>query len=196
MRKQGVWLSFILLLPASKLSAQANPLKLCVSQDDEGYDALRLARELSSRKLRSGAPFTMVAITEKALSAEDEHKLADPATPYVRILLTEKAAKARSAKLESLGCDYDIKVRYHESADNFDTNSPAGLPSPSPGLPAIPLSGDRTTVGYELRKAGSKKVLARATAPPQTVFVRQGGRVFNPYSLFADQIVKKLDGIT
>jgi len=52
--------------------------------------------------------------------------------------------------------------------------------------------GDRTMVGYELRKAGAKKMLARAAAPPLTVFVRQERRVFNPYSLFADQIQHQL----
>jgi hypothetical protein len=195
MRKHRIWLSFVLLLLASNLSAQANRLKVCVSQDGEGNDALRLARELSARKLDGGPPLTIVAITEKALSAEEEHKLTDSATPFVRILLTEKTAETRSARLESLGCDYNIKVWYHESADNFDANSPAGLPSPSPGLPSVPLSGDRTTVSYELRKAGNKRVLARASAPPLTVFVRQGRRVFNPYSLFADQIIKKFNSL-
>src|SRR5947209_15487773 len=55
------------------------------------------------------------------------------------------------------------------------------LPSPMEGA-APPPMGDRTMVGYELRKAGAKKMLARAAAPPLTVFVRQGRRVFNPYS--------------
>jgi len=68
------------------------------------------------------------------------------------------------------------------------------LPSPMEGA-APPPMGDRTMVGYELRKAGAKKMLARAAAPPLTVFVRQGRRVFNPYSLFADQIAKKLNSI-
>jgi hypothetical protein len=179
MRAHSLWLSFVLLFAAPQFSAQASPLKVCVSQDGEGYDALQLARELSTRKLQSGASLSMVATTEKALSAEEEHKLTNPETPFVRVLLTEKTAKARSAEVERLGCDYNIKVWFHES-----------LPSLMEG--AAP-PGDRTTVSYELRKAGSKKVLARAAAPPLTVFVRQERRVFNPYSLFADQILKKLN---
>src|SRR2546429_6062709 len=50
------------------------------------------------------------------------------------------------------------------------------LPSPMEGAAPPPMD-DRTMVGYELRKAGAKKMLARAAAPPLTVFVRQGRRV-------------------
>lgn len=193
MRTHILSLSIIPLFAASGLPAQTNALKLCISQDAKGYDALRLARELSSRRLEGGISLTVVAITEKLLSADDEQVLGfTSATPFARVLFTEKTAKAQSAQLEQLGCDYGIKVWYHESADNFDTNSPAGLPGPFPG-PTIPLSGDRTTVTYELRKAGSRKIVARASAPPLTVYVRQGRRVFNPYQLLANQIVKKLD---
>jgi hypothetical protein len=143
--------------------------------------------------LGSGTPLAVVAITGKVLSAPEEQKLADSGSPFVRVLITEKNARVRSAEIERIGCDYDIRVSYHESADNFDANSPAGIPSSTPGSPRIEPSGDRETVGYELRKSGSKKVLARAIAPPLTVYIRQGRRVFNPYILFADQIVKKLN---
>lgn len=193
MRMRSLYLSFVLLFTTSGLSAQTNPLKLCVSQDAEGYDALRLARELSLRALKGGTTLAVVAITGKALTPEEEKRRTDAGASYVRVLLTERRAKVRSAQIERLGCDYDIKVWYHESADNFDANSPAGIPSPAPGAPDVPPSGDRTTVGYELRKAGSNKVIARASAPPRTVYVRQGRREFNPYPLFANQIVKKLD---
>jgi hypothetical protein len=196
MRRRCVWLGFFLVFGVPGIHAQVNPLKVCVSQYDEGKDALRLARELSSRKLGSGTPFAVVAITGKVLAAPEEQKLADQGAPVVRVLLTEKSAKVRSAEIERLGCDYDIQVSYHESADNFDANSPAGIPSPAPGSPRIEPSGDRETVGYELRKTGSKKVIARAVAPPLTVYVRQGRRVFNPYILFADQIVKKLNSVS
>ena len=198
MRKRWLCLSFILLLGGSRLSAQANPLKICVSESGEGYDALRLAGELSSRKMQSGAALAVVAITEKALSAEEERKLANPAAPFVHVLVAEKSAQARDFEVERLGCGYDVKVWYHESADAFDTNSPANLPSaPAPprGSRGDFIMGDRAAVGYEMRKAGSKKVLVKASAPPLTVFVKQEHRVFNPFSSFADQIVKKLDGV-
>ena len=193
MRTRRLYVSFFFLFATSGISAQSNPLKICVSQDDEGYDALRLARELSSRKLKNGAAFAVVAITGKVLSAEEEQKLTHPGLPFVRILLTERSAKERSSQIERLGCDYNIKVSYHQSADDFDANSPAGIPSPAAGAPDIPPSGDRTMIGYELRKSGSKKILARASAPPRTVYVRQGRREFNPYPLFANQIVNKLE---
>lgn len=180
-----LWLSFILLLPASGLSAQTSSLKVCVSQDAKGYDALRLARELSSRKLESDASLAVVVMTGKALSAEDEKVLGlTSAPPFTRVLFTEKTAKARKAQLEQLECGYRIEVWYHERVDIFNPDS-----SPTPGNPA----GDQTRVGYELRKTGNNRVLVRASLPPLTVYVKQGRRVFNPYSLFADQIVKKLN---
>jgi hypothetical protein len=195
MRKRFVWLGLILILRASGLAAQANPVKVCIIELDEGYDALRLARQLSSRKLESGAPLVVVAITGKELSAKEEQDLAAPGTPFVRVLATEKNAKDWDAEVERLRCDYNIRVSYHESADSFDSSSLACLPNPAPRSPSIPPSGDRTKVGYELRKAGSRKVIARAVAPPLTVYVRQGRREFNPYILFADQIVKKLNRV-
>jgi hypothetical protein len=184
----SLWLSFILLFEAPGLSGQSNPVKVCVSQEAEGYDALRLARELSSRKLESGASLTVVAITGKALSAEDEQVLGlTPGTPFARVVFTEKTAKARTAQLEQLGCGYSIKVWYHERVDIFNPDS-----SPAPGTPV----GDRTRVGYELRKTGNNRVLVRASLPPLTVYVKQGRRVFNPYPLFANEIVKTLDRVS
>ena len=194
MRRHSLWLGFILFLSASGLSAQKGPLKVCVSQDGEGYDAFRLARQLSARKLKSGASLAVVAITGKALSAKEEHDLADPATPFVRVLLLEWTDKSRDAALERLGCEYNIKIWYHESADSFDANAPAGVPSPGPGSPKVPPTGDQTSVGYELRKAGNKKVIAGGTAPPGGVYARTGAPKSDPYLLFANQIVKKLNG--
>jgi len=173
MRKHCLCLSFILISAASQLSAETNPLKVCVWQDDEGYDAFRLARQLASRKLDSGASLALVVITGKVLGIKEEQRLADPATPFARVVQKEQTAKARSAEVERLGCDYAIMVWYHEGAGRFD----------------------QTSVGYKLRKAGSKKVLAGASAPPFTVFVRQGRWVFDPYLLFANQIVKKLNSL-
>jgi hypothetical protein len=187
MRKHHLWLCIILLFAAPELSAQTSLLKVCVSQDGEGYDALRLARELSSRKQESGSPIAVVAITGKVLSAREERELADPSSPFERVLLKGQTSKARSDDIERLGCEYNIQVWHLESAAAIDVNGTADNPSTIQGVPE--------TVSYELRKAGSKKVLARGVAPPRTVFVKQGRRVFNPYPLFADQIVKKLNSI-
>lgn len=182
------WLSFILLFEAPGLSGQSNPVKVCVSQEAEGYDALRLAQELSSRKLESGASLAVVVMTGKALSAEDEKVLGlTSGLPFTRVLFTEKTAKARNAQLEQLGCGYSIKVWYHERVDIFNPDS-----SPTPGNPA----GDRTRVGYELRKTGNNRVLVRASLAPLTVYVKRGRRVINPYPLFANQIVKTLDHVS
>jgi hypothetical protein len=195
MRKHHLWLCFILLFAAPELSAQTSLPKVCVSQDGEGYDALRLARELSSRKLESGTPLAVVAMTRKVLSSQEEQELADRTSLFVRVLLKEQTAKARSDEIERLACDYNIQVWHHESAASLDVNGTADNPSTAPGVAGGPSTSDPETVSYELRKAGSKKVLAQGLAPPRTVFVRQGHRVFNPYPLFADQIVKKLNSV-
>lgn len=189
MRIYSLWLGFV-LLAASSVFAQSNSLKACISQDGEGSDALRLAGELSSRKLKSGASVIVVATTGKGRSVGGERNLAQTQS---RVALLDKTEKAR-AEIEQLRCDYNIKVFYHERlAEIFDANSPADIPGSVSATLGPQPNEDRTTVSYELRKAGSKKILARASAPPLTVYVRQGRRVFNPYSLFADQILKKLD---
>jgi len=121
----------------------------------------------------------------RRLSAEDEQVLGlTSGARFARVLFTEQNAKARSAQLEQLGCDYSIKIWYHERVDIFGADS-----SPTLGIPV----GDRTRAGYELRKTGKNRVLARSSAPHVTVYVRQGRRVFNPFPLFANEIVKKLD---
>jgi hypothetical protein len=195
MRKRLVWLGFVLIFQTSGLAAQVNPVKVCVSQYDEGYDALRLGRQLSLRKLESGAPLVVAAITGKELSAKEEQDLAAASTPYVRVLVTEKNARVRDAAVERLGCDYIVQVSHEESVNKFDENSPARMQNSSPehSIPEQPDIRDR--IEYKLRKAGSKKVLARDTERPRTVFVRQRGLVFDPYILFADQIVKKLNRV-
>jgi hypothetical protein len=196
MRKRLVWLGFVLIFGASGLYAQVKPLKVCIYQYDEGYDALRLARQLSSRKLESGAPLAVAAITGKELSFKEEQNLAAPSIPFVRVLVTEKNARVWDAELERLGCDYIVQVSNEESINKFDKNFPAGMQNSSPehSIPEQPDIGDR--IEYKLRKAGSKKVLARDTERPRTVFVRQRGLVFDPYILFADQIVKKLNRVS
>ena len=203
MRRRSLWLSFILLFPLSELSAQTNPPKVCVFGEAEGYSALRLGRELSSHKLASGASLAVVAITEKALSTEEERRLADPSAPFVRVLLTGRTAKDRSAEINRLACDYDIKVS--SMIDTFGSNSvpqdfqvglpqTTGLPPPQDGVD--PISHVDDSIHYELRKTGSKKVLASASAPPLTVHGRQKQGVLNPYALFANQIVKTLNRST
>jgi hypothetical protein len=184
-RRTLLAIASMLLWSAPALSAQAPRLKLCIWQDDEGYDALRLSRALSSQYLESGVSLSVVAITAKVLSADEERRLADSAIPFIRVLLTEKSAKERATHIEQLGCEYEIKMFFHESIEMANS----GQFGQAPGE-------DRTTVGYELRKAASKKLLQRSSLPPRTVYTRQGHRVFDPYALFAGQIVKKLDALS
>lgn len=191
MRIYPVWLIFLLLPVAPfSASAQTHSLSVCIAQDAEGYDALRLARQLSSRRLANGDSLSVVVITTKGLPAEEERVLTKQGIPFARVVLKDHTARGLKAENEKLGCDYEIKVWFHENVDDFDTNSPPGIPSPTTD---VPLVGDRTVIGYELRSTQTHKVLARGAAPPLTIYVRQGRRVFNPYPLFANQIMKELN---
>jgi hypothetical protein len=181
---------------SSMRSAQALPLRICVSQDGAGYDALHLARELSSRKQEIGSSVAVVAITGKTLSAREELEWAPQNSSFERVILKGQTSKDRSAEIEQVGCEYNVQVWRHEGAPAVDLmNGAAGSPNPAPRAAGVALPNDPETVSYELRRAGSKKVLSRAVAPPMTVFVKQGRRVFDPYSLFTGQIVKKLHNI-
>jgi hypothetical protein len=105
MRPKMPWLGLSLLFATSLASAQTKPLKVCVFQESEGYDAIRLAQQLTSRKLSDGASLAVVAITGKLLDAEWEHHLAAPEMPFTRVLFTDQTAKGRTAESGRLGCD-------------------------------------------------------------------------------------------
>lgn len=191
MRTDLIRFGVLFLLAASALRGQTRSRTLCVIQSGQGEDALRLARQLAGRKLSGRDTLEVIAITGKTLPADEEHDMTKQSVLFARVILANQTKKAIRAENERLGCDYDVKVWYHESADDFDANAPAGMPSPMANAPD-PM-GDRTVVAYELRDTRTNKVLAHAAAPPRTVYVRQGRRVFDPYPLFANQIVKKLD---
>jgi hypothetical protein len=161
------------------LSAAAEPraVRVCVVQEKEGlasppvpgYDASKLGEELSKRKLSDGTPVRGIAVSGKG-------------------------TKSLDALLERGACDYVVRIWRHENVDDSYVNSPAGLPSPAPmpGGAQPALAHDRYTVDFELRKEGGRKVIARATLPPPTIYAKQGHRLFMPYPLFATRIVAHL----
>lgn len=171
-------LSVILPLAALAVCAQTPSRTVCIMQNDEGYDALRLARQLVSRKLDNGSFLRVATITGKTLPP-DEERLATQGDPFTRVILADNNRKAERTETERLGCDYDVEVWYHESVD-IGGDVPSTVPDSMPAGPS-PI-GDRTVVGYELRDAKTDKMLARASAPPRTVYVRQGRRVFESIS--------------
>lgn len=146
---------------------------------------MSLARQLSSKTLKTGTQLSVVAITRQPLPLELEDGFAQSKPSFARLIQRDMSAKNREAQIEQVGCDYYTKVWRHESMEDI-TDTPNG-PMPN---------GDRTMIGYELRKDPKAKILMRAMASPMTVYVHQGRRVFNPYVVFADQIVKKLSGLT
>lgn len=191
MRTDAIRFGVLFLLAASALRGQTRSQTVCVIQTDGGRDALLLARQLAGRKLSGRDTFEVIAITGKSLPPHEEHDTTRQGVSFARVILANQTKKAIRAANARLGCDYDVKVWYHENVDDLDQNAPVGMPSPMANAPD-PM-GDRTVVAYELRDTRTNKVLAHAAAPPRTVYVRQGRRVFDPYPLFANQIVKKLD---
>ena len=77
MRRRILCLNLNLFFLASVVSAQTPAVKVCVTQDnDDGYDALRPAQEIASRKLADGTRVGVVAVTPGAPSPDWE-RLAD-----------------------------------------------------------------------------------------------------------------------
>jgi hypothetical protein len=101
--------------------------------------------------------------------------------------------KKASAEIKRLGCDYDIKIWFHQTEEGFDSappNAPAAA-GPDTLIPGQATSHIPDLIYYELRKAGEEKLLARGSAPPKTF--SHHTLKFNPYPAFSDQIVKKLN---
>ena len=118
-----------------------------------------------------------MAVTPGGPSPDWERLLTDPQSPIHWVNVAGKKAKEREQEIERLGCDYNIKVWYSASSQMPDDTHPKP-----------------DAVVYEMRKAGSKKVLSRAALPPRTVYASREPerRQFVPYPIFADEIVKKL----
>lgn len=192
MRRCLFWLTLNLLSLVTLVGAQTNAVKLCVAQDNnDGYDALRLAQQLWSRKLADGTTLAVTALTVGMPSPEWERRLTDANSPVHWVNVAGKTAKERDQEIARLECDYSVKVWYHESVDDLESNCAAFVPCPMPG-PRPEPTGDQSAVGYELRRFGKGKVLSKGTLPPRTVYGRQGHRMFDPYLVMADKIINKL----
>jgi hypothetical protein len=171
------WILCLFLLNAPNISAQPAPLRVCTLQPAEGfgssvpgaalgwggYQARALATELSTRKLLDGTTILGVAIVQK----------------------TRKDSEAEAKRQ---GCPYIVELWWHESVDDVDTNSPAGIPSPKP---RGNLMGDSTVIEYAMSGSDVHRVIARGSAPPGVIY--RTGRHTTPYPLFANQIVAKLN---
>lgn len=166
-----------LLLAAPIVSGQPSPLRICTVQPTEGFghagpggpsdwggaEANALAKELSTRKLLDGTPVQGVPIVRK----------------------TRKDAEAEAQRQ---GCPYIVELWWHESVDDIDTNSAPGIPSP---VQRGNLMGDSDQIEYAMSGSDVRKVIARGSAPPPTVY--KTGRRVTPFPLFATQITAKLN---
>jgi hypothetical protein len=177
-----LWCVALLMGPA--VFAQTRHVTLCLVQvarndhdmvQDSGMDAKNLAVYLSDRTLSNGTPVLPVVVIQLRPDAVD--------------LITEER-----------GCQYIAEFVRHESVDTQRMGSPASepgttVPGSSPvGLDPVeaPPIGDRDTILFTLRKAGSRKVLGHLAAPPLTRRGKTAAVLFDPYPLFVKEIMKKI----
>lgn len=161
--------AFLLIAPRG--FGQTKAVRICVAQvkgtdvpPTPSYDAAKLAEQLSERELSDGQTVAAVVITEKT-------------------------AKALSARINQEGCGYLVKVWRHGNLNASYSGSPdAANRMPAGGAVAF----DRDTVDFELRGVGTRKVVARGAEPVPTIYAKQGHRLFVPYPLLATQIAAKL----
>ena len=164
------------LLPA--LHAQVVPVHICIVQVKEGFqggdttqekgeDAIKLAYELYTRKTTRSG------------------------TTVVATLLYRMPRADVDAEVDMQQCNYVVELWRHISADDAS----AGLEGP--GAPYVASSGDRDAVVYQLRKPGTRKVLASGSAPIITKYPRGAPGDHraspSPYPIFAEAILKKID---
>ena len=100
MRRRILCLNLNLFFLASVVSAQTPAVKVCVTQDnDDGYDALRPAQEIASRKLADGTRVGVVAVTPGAPSPDWQRLLTDPQSPIRWVNVAGKKAKERDQEI-------------------------------------------------------------------------------------------------
>jgi hypothetical protein len=145
---------------------QSNAGRICVVEADSDIGATLLAKQLAGKELHNGSHIVAIRIIAA------DHRLLD-------------------ADVERANCRYTVTMWHHELISD---NPPTDIPSSVPGDPTLSVSmPDRSVVGYKLRMTGKKKVILAQSAPPLTVYVKQDKRVFNPYVMFANKIVNKLN---
>lgn len=172
MRRAICFAVFAALLTMPKIIwARESSLRICVVQSKEGFaysqiygwDAKKLAPELSTRKLLNGTLIIGVAV----------------------VGMDRKDAEAEAGRQQ---CVYVVQLSRYESVDEFDTNSPPDSlvrsPSPSPGY--------RDSIAYTLSRSGESKVILQGSAPGPIIYAKSH-RQFSPFPVFATEIMAKLN---
>lgn len=173
---KSVGVALFLLSNLLGAAADSQTIRMCTVQSDErfagvilhGTDAKRLAQELSTRKLHDGSPVLAIPITGIPKNET-------------------------GAAIERENCAYVISISRHENVDIGNGDVPGAIADPNlPTAPHAAPIGDRDLVAFSLKKIGSNKVIAHGIAPPPT-YHRPDHHLTEPYPLFADEILKKID---
>jgi len=155
------------MLPRSH--AQETATRICVVQVKEGFEGTSTVQE-------SGAD--AIGLTSELSTRKTKNGLLVPA-----ILLFRMPRKEVDSEVDMQQCGYVVELWRHISADDAGTG----------GAYPVEPSGDRDMVEYQLRKAGSRKVLASGAAPPLIVHGPAHWVSPSPYPLIATSIMKKIN---
>ncbi len=137
-----------------------------------GYEAKKLAKELSTRKLPDGTPIQATAI----------------------VLKTRKDSETEAQRLD---CTFIIELWDHDIGDMASRNgAPVPAGSPTAGIPnGVPDHGDIIDNGIEwaMTRSDSRKVIARGYLPSQPRY--KGQTVNRTFPALTTQITDKLSKI-
>lgn len=156
------------LLPQSR--AQEAPTHICLVQLKQGFQGIDRS-EIGSE----AAGLFNVLTTMKT-----KNGLPISVTGIRQIPRTEV-----DAEVDKQQCDYVVEVWRHISVDD----AAAG----NDGAPFTPSSGDRDAVLYQLRRAGTRKVLSSGSAPKKVYHGPTHWSSPSPYPILATAIVKRID---
>jgi hypothetical protein len=183
-RYRPLMLGTLVLLSAPKLLAQPTPLHLCTVQPSEGlssgpagtqpgwggFEAKKLAKELSTQKLLDGTPIQAIAIVRK----------------------TRKDSETEAQRQD---CPFIIELWDHDIGDMADNNGAPYTPNNVDHPNGVPFHGNPIYNGIEwtMTRSDSRKVIARGYLPSQPHY--KGQAINRTLPALATQIADKLNRI-
>jgi hypothetical protein len=171
MNQKVLWIVFAALLPSAPLRAQEEPIHICVVQVKQGFAGTDTSQEKG---------LDAIGLINNLTKLKTKNGL-----PITAILIRQMPRAEVDDEVDKQQCDYVVELWRHISADDAEAGSQ--------GAPFVPQSGDHDAIEYQLRKPGTRKVLASGSAPTETYYSRAHRRSPSPYPILAAAILKKID---
>jgi hypothetical protein len=151
--------------------AQEDPTHICVVQVREGFTGTDMTQEYG---------LDAIGLINNLTQLKTKNGLPIRATSIRQMPRSEV-----DDEVDKQQCDYVVELWRHISVD--------GAAAGNNGAPSVPPSGDHDMVEYQLRKAGTRKVLSSGSAPIQIIHGPNHWRSPSPYPILAAAIVKRID---